>query len=235
MAGVVHGFAHAQSLGGFDARRAEDLELLVQAVAPSAQLRRTHQTHSAHVRWICAEDAPLPTAEREAGIDGLATADPNLALVALGADCPMLFLVVPAEPAIAIVHCGWRGVAGRIVDRSVELLLEHVAAPTSTWRAVIAPGARGCCYEVGTEVLEQLDAAEIRIDSIVRPYGGASRSIDLAAGIAQRLSEHGLAPQSIEIAPACTICGGEHFHSHRRSGTSAGRMAGVLALQPCAP
>ncbi len=33
---------------------------------------------------------------------------------------------------------------------------------------------------------------------------------------------------------ACTICGGERFHSHRRRGAAAGRMAGAIALQAAA-
>jgi copper oxidase (laccase) domain-containing protein len=39
----------------------------------------------------------------------------------------------------------------------------------------------------------------------------------------------------VEIATDCTICGGDAFHSHRRRGAAAGRMAGVIALAPNGP
>ncbi|MBK9387740.1 MAG: polyphenol oxidase family protein [Planctomycetes bacterium] len=232
--GVRHGFAGADAFGAFDGRREADLLRLVEAVAPSARLVRTRQTHSAQVRWVEA-GGPSPS-ERElaAGIDGLATADRSLALTALGADCPMLFLADRARRAVAVVHCGWRGVAGGIVDAALALLEERAGCAPSALLAAVAPGARGCCYEVGSEVVEALERAAISVATIARPYlrpdGSLSRAVDLSTGIAARLVALGVDPRSIELAEACTICGGASFHSHRRSGEVAGRMAGAIAL-----
>jgi YfiH family protein len=232
--GVRHGFAAADAFGAFDARRAEDLERLAEAVAPGARLVRTRQTHSARVRWV-EPDAPLPdAAELAAGIDGLATGSSGLALAALGADCPMLFLADRQRRAVAVVHCGWRGVAAGIVDVALDLLAERSGCAPRTLVAAVAPGARGCCYEVGDEVLQALAAAGIPLDGAVRPYarsdGSRTRAVDLASGIAARLVARGVDPGDVELAQDCTICGGERFHSHRRAGAAAGRMAGAIAL-----
>lgn len=229
--GLRHAFAAADAFGAFDARRAGNLERLVQAVAPGSQLVRTHQTHSASVRWV-EPGAALPPR----GVDGLATTSSGLALTALGADCPMLFLASREGRAAAVVHCGWRGTAGGIVDAALDLLAERAACAPGALVAAVAPGARGCCYEVGGEVLAALAAAGIPREVVERPFrradGTRSQAVDLAAGIAARLAARGVERECIEIAPACTICGGERFHSHRRRGEAAGRMAGAIALDP---
>lgn len=237
--GVHHGFAGADAFGGFDGRRADDLARLAQAVAPGARLVRTRQTHSASVRWVEPDALLRDAGELAAGIDGLATGSSGLALAALGADCPMLFLADRQRRAVAVVHCGWRGVAAGIVDVALDLLAERADSAPRTLVAAVAPGARGCCYEVGAEVLEALAAAEIPLDVVARPYrrpdGSLTRAVDLAAGIAARLVDRGVDPRDIELAQDCTICGGERFHSHRRRGAAAGRMAGVIALESSHP
>jgi YfiH family protein len=233
---VHHGFAAADAFGAFDARRDADLLRLAGAVSPRARLVRTSQTHSANLRWIEAV-SPQPTRrELEEGIDGLATAERGLALAALGADCPMLFLADRRARAVAVVHCGWRGVAGGIVDAALDLLAERAGCAPCDLDAAVAPGARGCCYEVGGEVLQALAAARIAVEGITRPFvradGAVGRAVDLPRGIAARLAARGVEELRIELAPECTICGGERFHSHRRLGAAAGRMAGVIALAP---
>jgi hypothetical protein len=186
------------------------------------------------VRWSEARDARLGAEDLELGVDGLATADPELALVALGADCPMLFLADAARGAVAVVHCGWRGVALGIVDAALDLLAERAGSGSAALSAAIAPGARGCCYEVGGEVFQALARADVPVERAERPYlrrdGALGRAVDLPTAIAARLVVRGVDPRRIDVAAECTICGGERFHSHRRSGAAAGRMAGAIAL-----
>ena len=57
---------------------------------------------------------------------------------------------------IALLHAGWRGVAGAILERGVETLAGHSGR---VWRSVVmhcGVGICGNCYEVGSEVAEQL-------------------------------------------------------------------------------
>lgn len=234
--GVRHAFAAADAFGAFDARREQDLRRLAQVVAPRSRLVRTRQTHSARVRWVEPDASPPDAAELALGIDGLAAGSSGLALAALGADCPMLFLADRERRAVAVVHCGWRGVAAGIVDVALDVLAERADCTPRALVAAVAPGARGCCYEVGPEVLDALVAARVPLEAVARPYrrpdGSRTLAVDLAAGIAARLIARGVERECIEIAPACTICGGERFHSHRRCGEAAGRMAGAIALAP---
>ena len=50
-------------------------------------------------------------------VDGHLTVEHNLALLVLVADCLPVALVSPTR--VAMLHCGWRGLAGGILERAV--------------------------------------------------------------------------------------------------------------------
>ena len=73
------------------------------------------QVHGTRVRRVT--NADRGRGAREAGnafpaTDGLAATEPGIALMALQADCPLVCLLDPDAPAIAIVHAGWRAARG---------------------------------------------------------------------------------------------------------------------------
>src|SRR5688500_8745558 len=105
--------------------------------------------------------------------DGQVTTDRGVAAMALTADC-MAIALAGAEAA-GMVHAGWRGLAGGVIE-------EGVRVAGSVEAAAIGPCARGCCYEVGDEVREALG---------LDPAGGPAR-IDLPAIARQRLAAAGV-------------------------------------------
>jgi copper oxidase (laccase) domain-containing protein len=117
----------------------------------------------------------------------------------------------------AMLHCGWRGLAGGIVARALERFDEPPAA-------AIGPGIGKCCYEVGDEVLVKFASA--------LPGGleGVSegRMLDLR-GIARRLLEAG-GVERIEDVDYCTSCRPDLFFSHRRDKGVTGRQGGIAWL-----
>ena len=169
-------------------------------VATFAQGR---QVHGAHVQRVLD-----PPAGEPAEADGQATALPGVAPVVLVADCLPIALAAPG--AVAMLHVGWRGLAGGIVEAGVEALGEAPAA------AAIGPGAGPCCYEVGEEV----HAA----------FGGQGRrgdNLDLKALARSRLEAAGVT--QVHDVGICTICADPAlFFSHRRDGGVTGRQAGVV-------
>ena len=83
--------------------------------------------------------------------------------------------------------------------------------------ALIGPGARGCCYEVGEEV------------------HAAFVGHDAAAASATSTSRRSFAPSSrrralptVHDIGLCTMCWFGLFFSHRRDGGVTGRQAGVV-------
>jgi YfiH family protein len=169
------------------------------------RLARGRQVHGAIVRRLV--DPPGEVTEA----DGQATARADAAPTVQVADC--LPIAVAGGGAVAMLHAGWRWLAAGIVEEGVRALRE-LAEPARSLRAVIGPGARSCCYEVGPEVHAALGR---------RPAGAAT--IDLPAIAERRLREAGVA--EVEDTGLCTICD-ERFFSHRREGAEAGRQAGVV-------
>jgi YfiH family protein len=171
----------------------------VQARAGARRLLQGHQVHGAHVAVEQGEGEDA---------DGQVTARPDLAPVVLVADCLPIALVAPG--AVAMIHAGWRGLAGGVVAAGVAALRR--LAPEVAVVAAIGPGAGPCCYEVGAEV----HAA----------FGTSGRTLDLKAIAAGQLAAAGV--DEVHDSGLCTMCADPAiFFSHRRDGGVTGRQAGL--------
>lgn len=239
---IQHGFACAGAFGGFDADRATDREKLRGAVSPLAEhLVRTQQTHSANVAIVSrSADGVALSVPRvrsnepfDRGIDGLVTSESGVLCHAISADCPLLLLAVDDGSAVGVAHCGWRGVARGMVGEVIDRLCERGEVRPERLIAVVSPGAGGCCYEVGDDVIEALRDVGVAIDAVLRPYRKmgerTTQALDLKRAIVQLAQQRGIQSERLEVASACSICGGDRYHSYRRNGTAAGRMSAVIA------
>jgi polyphenol oxidase len=146
--------------------------------------------------------------------DGLWTDEPELPVLALGADCALVALARTNgdRPAVAVLHAGWKGLLAGIVEAGVAALGGRVAA-------VVGPTIGPCCYEVGEEV-----AAPFRARFGADVVSG--RKLDLWTSTERALREAGCA--SVGRLDLCTACDAERFFSYRRDGKPRGGH-GVLA------
>lgn len=198
-------------------------------VAAAAGLTRERlvqgrQVHGTTVRRVTAtaagrdEDAGGDPAGGRPGTlepaDGQATGAPGVAPIVLTADCLPVAIVAPE--GVAMLHCGWRGLAGGIVAEGVAALRELGAAGRVA--AAIGPGAGGCCYEVGEEVHAVFERYDARV---------GERNLDLARVASAQLHYAGV--DEVHDVGLCTMCAEpELFFSHRRDGGVTGRQAGVV-------
>jgi polyphenol oxidase len=163
------------------------------------------QVHGATVRRATEPPGPQrPPAEEDGQVTAL-TGHPALVFVA---DCTPVLLV--AAEGVGALHCGWRGTAAGIIA-------EGIAALSGRVTALIGPGARGCCYEVGEEVHEAFAGYDAR---------RGERNLDLPAVIRAKLGEQGVT--DVHDAELCTMCHPDVFFSHRRDGGVTGRQAGIV-------
>jgi len=128
-------------------------------------------------------------------------------------------VLLAGPEGVAAVHAGWRGLAGGVIPRTVERLVEALGARPSTWTAWVGPAIGACCYEVGYEVAASVATASSPATMAPGPSGrphldlpGAARMQLLAAGIGQAFAP-----------PRCTRCDEERLFSFRREGKGAGR------------
>ncbi|MEY4225925.1 MAG: hypothetical protein RL190_682 [Actinomycetota bacterium] len=185
--------------------------------ADPARTAQNHQVHGAVVR----EAAPLhggfldPQGELPQA-DALVTREPELALVALAADCVPIVIAALDGSAVAVVHAGWRGLVAGVVEAAV-------AAIDGPCAAAVGPCAGPLAYAVGDDVAGPL--RERFGDDAAR--GGTA---DLPHCAGRALMAAGLAPDAIDIAGICTITDAEGFFSHRRDRGVTGRQ-GVIAYR----
>jgi len=169
------------------------------------------QVHGADVLGHEAAQDPSPYARPGSPlpeVDGHFTASAGLAPLVLVADCLPIALAGPG--GVAMLHCGWRGLADGIVARGAEAVRAEAAA--------VGPGIGQCCYEVGPEVLARFDdLGEGIADGRMLDLPEVARRLLQAAGV-----------QAIESAGLCTSCDPERFYSHRRDGKSSGRQGGLV-------
>lgn len=188
-------------------------ERLAAAVGvPRERFLYGRQVHGARVRRAAEPPGPQRPAAEE---DGQATALTGAAALVFVADC--LPVLLAADGAVAAVHCGWRGLAEGIVAEGVRALRELGAAGPVT--AVVGAGARGCCYEVGEEVLEHFA-------DVPNASTGSGTFLALEAVAAARLAETGVG--EVHDVGLCTMCRTDLFFSHRADDGVTGRQAGVV-------
>jgi len=171
----------------------------------------SRQTHGTNVNAV-ARVAGRSGEALAIDADGHATALQGVGAMVMAADCLPVALGVTG--AVAIVHAGWRGLSGGVLEAGVAALRE--LSEGEPIEAVVGPCAGVCCYEVGAEVHSA--------------FGGAhsvGRHIDLRAIAHERLAGAGVG--RVRDVQACTICD-ERFFSYRREGERAGRQAGVAWL-----
>jgi purine-nucleoside/S-methyl-5'-thioadenosine phosphorylase / adenosine deaminase len=149
--------------------------------------------------------------------DALFTSRTGLALAVAAADCVPVLLAGPE--GVAAVHAGWRGLAGGVVPRTVERLVEALGARPSSWTAWVGPAIGACCYEVGYDVAAGVAAGSSAETMTFGPSGRPH--LDLPAAARMQLLAAGLA--RVFAPPRCTHCDEEHLWSFRREGKAAGR------------
>lgn len=183
------------------------------------RLAMIRQVHGSRVlRRTAADQAsgPAPAHELEEA-DGQATALADTAPIVLTADC--LPIALAGGGAAAMLHAGWRGLEGGIIEQGARAVRE-LAGGEPALAAAIGPGAGKCCYEVGEEVHERFAS-----------YRAArhGRNLDLKSVARQQLAAAGV--KTIHDAGLCTICSPPSlFFSHRRDRGVTGRQAGVIWL-----
>lgn len=174
-----------------------------------------YQVHGADIvrHDVPQEETPyLGLGVGPAHADGHVTDVEGLTPVVLVADCLPVALAGPG--GVAMLHCGWRGLAAGIVARG--------AAEVGATAAAVGPGIGRCCFEVGEEVLAEF-----------RPLGddlARGRMLDLPEVARRLLDQAGV--ERVEVSGLCTSCNPELFFSHRRDKGETGRQAGAAWLCP---
>lgn len=164
--------------------------------------------------WIGSQaDRPrLPRA------DAAVTALPDVALLVRVADCVPVLLADERVGVVGAAHAGRVGFDLGVLEATVAAMRELGAERLTAW---IGPHVCGQCYEVPEQMAVEVDQ---RHPGVAATTSWGTPSLDLGAGCQRQLEELGVVVHRVD---PCTLTD-HNLHSHRRDGSSSGRMAGLV-------
>jgi polyphenol oxidase len=164
-------------------------------------------------------------------IDGdyLITAKPHVGIGVLTADCLPIAIYDQKNHIAAMIHAGWRGTIGAIVQKAINQLCQEFGAAKEEMRIFFGPSAKTCCYEVGADFLQHLQSFSYA-HSVIQKVGNKLYLNVPELNILQ-IQEIGILRSKIsQDYNFCTICD-DRFYSHRRQGQAAGRQMSIITLR----
>jgi YfiH family protein len=137
------------------------------------------------------------------------------------ADCLPVLLALRCGASVAAVHCGWRGLAGGVL----EATLAAWGAPADELIAWLGPAIGPADFEVGAEVRAAFVDADAHAAAAFAANARGRYQCDLFALARQRLAALGVS--AVFGGGVSTHADKERFFSYRRDGR-CGRMAALI-------
>ena len=210
---------------------AENRRRFLKAIgAEGATVVTARQTHSTERCFIESEDAANGV---QPACDAMTTQLADTLLAIQTADCLPVLIADTRSGAMAAIHAGWRGTAGRITERTVaDLMLTRGVNPRNCI-AALGPAACAQCYEVGDDVIKRYKAEfGYWRNLLVNFKEGGKAHLDIRAANVQQLAFCGFTEDRIHVADYCTMHENELFFSYRREASGqpskVGRLLSVI-------
>jgi polyphenol oxidase len=140
------------------------------------------------------------------------------------ADCMPVLFADREGAAIAAAHAGWRGLAGGVLEATVEAL----AVPAERLLAWLGPAIGPAGFEVGLDVRDAFTRDDPGAAAAFAPNVRGKWHCDLAALARRRLARLGI--RDVSGGEWCTWSDASRFFSYRRDG-QCGRMAALIWME----
>ena len=177
------------------------------------------QVHGTRVEWVHGVSEPEDVL---AETDGLLTSCVGVAVGILTADCIPVFVAAPDHGTVGLLHAGWRGIWGGILDSALTMLSEIAPLQTRKLHVALGPGIGPCCYEVSPELAEQFQG---RFGNRVIQD---KRHLDLYQALQVQCRDAGIPTEHTEIHDMCTACNTHDYFSYRAASGTTGRMLSTI-------
>ena len=179
-----------------------------------------NQTHSSNVIEI-----KSPKRERGPEADGAWTMLTGVPCAVLTGDCLPLLLCDSNGTIVAAVHCGWRGIAQGIIEKTVKQIGLNAQGEILAW---LGPAIGQSNYEVGEDFREPFLKHDLRASIAFKETEKPGKWLaDIKELAKQRLQDSGVS--AIYGSDLCTYTDPQRFYSYRRD-KDTGRMATLIWL-----
>lgn len=186
------------------------------------------QVHGAHIAQVTSPDVgrgartasgppPIPAT------DAIFTAETDVPLMLLYADCVPVVLVLPGE-AVCVVHAGWRGALASLPGEAVRQTAARAGVEPRDVVAYIGAHIRQCHYGVGDDVMTAF------VDAFGPGVRSGAGGLDLSAAVRASLLDGGVEIDRIAELEACTAEHTGEFFSFRAEGGVTGRHCAMACI-----
>lgn len=184
------------------------------------------QIHSGDVVFT---ESPRGVENKHTQADAIFTNSPDVSLFMQFADCVPILIYDPEHNIIGIIHAGWQGTVKRIVQNSIQFLINQFSCDPEKIIAGIGPSIGPDHYKVGLDVTLEVEKKlnEIQSDAI-KTVNGQSY-FDLWQTNRLLLNQMGV--KNIEVAEICTACNLDDWYSYRLEGRKSGRFGVVFGVK----
>jgi hypothetical protein len=184
------------------------------------------QVHSADAVFA---EAPRPVEADHYKADIIFTDRPEVSLYMRFADCVPILLYDPRKGVVGIAHAGWLGTVRGTSIAAVRAMIEHYGSQPKNIMAAIGPSIGVDHYEVGPDVLAQVDQTFGSDTQKLIEKRSDKTYLDLWTANRVQLEKSGV--EQIQISGLCTACHLDDWFSHRAEKGKTGRFGALIALQ----
>lgn len=162
--------------------------------------------------------------------DALITNEQGVCIAVMSADCVPILLYDKRNNAVGAVHSGWRGTVARILEKTLQQMHRTFGTKGQDIYAGIGPSVSQDSYEVGEEVVAEVQRSFGHQNELMIPVGSNKAKLDLWKANKLQLMEFGVSAARIEISDLCTVKNNNHFFSARKG--DSGRFAAGIMVRP---
>jgi len=186
------------------------------------------QTHSVNVRLVNA----TTSAKDLLNTDALISNYPGVCISVLSADCVPILLYDPVKKAVGAVHAGWRGTVGKLLEKTIQAMMDNFGTNPSDLIVGIGPSIYPQAYEVGEEVITAAKQAFNNTEGILLPSQKPGKAyFNLWEANSRQAIDKGVLPERIEVAKLCTYTNSDQFFSARKVKNQPGRFAAGIMIK----
>lgn len=172
-----------------------------------------NQVHGTMVKKVTEKDCKSFIAD----CDGLITDTKGIYLCIFTADCMPVFFASRDYSVVAMVHAGWRGLAGGILENTVISFKNYFGISPQDIFAYVGPHINKCCYQISSDLKETFN---------LKPE---ENYLSLSNEAKKQFKKLGL--KRIYINSDCTCHETDTFFSYRRQPTQERMMSLISATK----
>jgi len=183
------------------------------------------QVHGKNVEYMRQKNKGLGALDYESSVadtDGFITDQAGVPLAILTADCLPVFIYDPKQPAIAILHAGWRSTEQNICQAGLKAMQDKFSSQPEDLFVGFGPSIRSCCFEVEKDFKSNFAFGLLKKEGKV--------FMDIALINQRQLVDCGVKAENIFDPALCTFSD-SGFFSFRKEGKDAGRLISVMMLK----